>query len=64
MTATIKDYDYRAGTWATLAGLPCIVCHEPAVVIRVDEAPIDCNQPQVVRCERCGKTWEPMGGGL
>lgn len=47
------------GDWGSLPLEPCRFCHKiGGVLFRVDDSPLGKNQPQVVRCDLCGRDWE------
>jgi hypothetical protein len=47
------------GDWGHLPNEPCRFCHQiGGVYFRVDDSPRGKNEPQVVRCENCGRDWE------
>lgn len=54
-----KDYDNATGDWGHLSNEPCRFCHEiGGVYFRIDDSPCGKNEPQCVRCDKCGRTWE------
>lgn len=47
------------GDWGALPLEPCRYCHSiGGVQFRIDDSPLGKNQPQVVRCDKCGRDWE------
>ncbi len=55
------DYDFQneAGDWGVLEKEPCRYCHLiGGVMFRVDDSPRGKVEAQVVRCAKCGRSWE------
>ena len=52
-------YDNATGDWGHLPDEPCRYCFQVGkVYFRNDDSPLGKSQPQVVRCDACGRTWE------
>lgn len=54
-----KDYLNEVGDWGSLPAEPCRFCHQVGGVhFRNDDSPRSLSEPQVVRCDKCGRSWE------
>ena len=55
----LPPFKNEIGEWGSLPAEPCRFCHQiGGVKFRIDDSPRGKNEPQVVRCDKCGRDWE------